>query len=834
ENQPCKTGGMAPAHSFLPAPVMKPAGKHTVLPRLRLHQAAAKTHRQHFLAQEIVIRQLIPEIIPIDPAFQIFFPEQQTAATGKARRLPGGKQRQAGQQFNMDEHGIQPVLIPHYGRNDIGLGLQQGRRMREPGTDTTQFIRRHGDVRIAPPPQGLRSMWSQGSESVDFGIGVPSGFIGITGKNFYPEARIFLFPECRLIAPERLILRGATDQDFVPIQQLRRKTGDAVRITSSFRRAFERGQRFEQTDGFKGSCGHILRRKGRNQNSQQEEAQFKNHVNRPRYSLLRQNPPGGSLLPPVGLQRPAQGFLQRRPGLPFQFGPGLGTIKELDETRLLGRLPAEAGIFFQEAETQQAFAADGAGGDQRPGHLAPGAGKSGFGRKHVQKIGNQSARQVAAIRKIQSGAAGKSKVALQKITNNLAGGSFVFRTQRTGGIGNDNRKPFFSPTQGFMFGQPFGSLVGTSLRLRGWKGIFIGSSLGTGQDPGRTDVHHLRDTGFVGRLQDTPGALHIDFHQGLRVTAAEKIKSRRMINGGDPLHRGLDGAAVVQIAAEGADFFAEKVPGFFLIPDQYPDLRAALKQRANQITSYKTSCAHQLPPTSLTAPFKWNTDRFFFANETVWTYETPPTGEKSAVPKDEEAYTRRCFVMARAALQFRKFARFDASIADLDDQELARRVKQVASRPVWEAELAEDDRIVFPSSHNLLEFSQKHTAIVQKEIGAGWPTYFRPGNMAMPFPVSSDHQARTADELQKMIKSGQPAILWLTRFPSLAINHTVLVYAQSNTGTGIEFQVYDPNYTDTPKLLTYDTAKKTFSYQKTFYFKGGPVIARTVYWSPLQ
>jgi hypothetical protein len=249
---------------------------------------------------------------------------------------------------------------------------------------------------------------------------------------------------------------------------------------------------------------------------------------------------------------------------------------------------------------------------------------------------------------------------------------------------------------------------------------------------------------------------------------------------------------------------------------------------------FLTSCAHQLPLPSTNRPFNWNNDRFSFANETVWTYEPSQTGEKESKKNKEAAYTRRCFVMTRAALQFRKFAQFDPAAAPVSETELAKRIQQVASKPVWEPELSARERILFPGSKNLLDFSLKHTAVLQKEIGAGWPIYFRPGNMAMPFYVSRDHQKRTADELQEMIQIGQPAILWLTRFPSLAINHSVLAYAVRRKGSQLEFEVYDPNYTDAPKLLSYDPAEKTFSYQKTFYFKGGPIMVRTVYWSHLQ
>lgn len=242
-----------------------------------------------------------------------------------------------------------------------------------------------------------------------------------------------------------------------------------------------------------------------------------------------------------------------------------------------------------------------------------------------------------------------------------------------------------------------------------------------------------------------------------------------------------------------------------------------------------SGCAHQLPAPSKANVFDWNTDRFSFANETIFSYSQ----ERVDAPRP---YTRRCFVMVRAATQFKKFARFDPQAAPVSELELAKRVRKIATIPVWQPELAAHERVVIPASKNLFAFSLKHSALIQKEIGAGWPIYFRPGNLSLPTPISRDHQQRTAEELQQLISLGHPAVVWLTRFPSLKINHSVLVYSVRTVpkGNTLEFKVYDPNYLDSPKLLTYDPSKKTFSYEKTFYFKGGPVTARTIYWSHFQ
>jgi len=62
----------------------------------------------------------------------------------------------------------------------------------------------------------------------------------------------------------------------------------------------------------------------------------------------------------------------------------------------------------------------------------------------------------------------------------------------------------------------------------------------------------------------------------------------------------------------------------------------------------------------------------------------------------------------------------------------------------------------------------------------------------------------------------------------------VVIFSGEKEHGHYRYTVYDPNYTDGPKKLDYDTTTRTFSYQPTFYFKGGPVEARAVYRGVLQ
>ena len=239
---------------------------------------------------------------------------------------------------------------------------------------------------------------------------------------------------------------------------------------------------------------------------------------------------------------------------------------------------------------------------------------------------------------------------------------------------------------------------------------------------------------------------------------------------------------------------------------------------------------HHSPLKPLDRPFDFETDRFAFANETVWNYvegEVRPQDERE--PSAERRYTRRCFVVARAALQFRKFARFDSGARPLDPHTLARRIRQVCRRPAWMPALAHTERIVFPGFPNLREISASAAGVFQDHMGAAWPVYFRPGNYPITFAVPGAAKTRLNAQILQDLEQGYPTIVWLYNFPSLDINHTVLVYKATSEGRLIRYQVYDPNYVDAPKELQFDAATETFRFEPTFYFKGGSVTTRAVY-----
>lgn len=245
-------------------------------------------------------------------------------------------------------------------------------------------------------------------------------------------------------------------------------------------------------------------------------------------------------------------------------------------------------------------------------------------------------------------------------------------------------------------------------------------------------------------------------------------------------------------------------------------------------------CAHRPPTEKAAKSFTYGTDTFAFANETVWKYEDGrhvPHGRDAA---KEDRYTHHCFVMTRAATEFWKFARFDASQPVPDDATLVELVKQVRRHRTAGKPLPEAQRVVIPGFASLHDLSAKKPRLVQAEIGTCWQTYLRPANFFIVMPPAHWHQARTFNYMTRSLEQDTPVGLWMYNFPNVNMNHSVIAYAQRFEAGRTLFTIYDPNSTDGPRTLTYDEATREFSLEKTFYFSGGRVHVRLAYVSLLQ
>ena len=239
--------------------------------------------------------------------------------------------------------------------------------------------------------------------------------------------------------------------------------------------------------------------------------------------------------------------------------------------------------------------------------------------------------------------------------------------------------------------------------------------------------------------------------------------------------------------------------------------------------------------------FDFHRDTFSFDNETALEFHDGYASPRPRTPGQQpKRFTQHCFVMSRTVMQFRKFVRFEPGQAPLDDKGLAERIRKITRVPPWTAPLPAADRIVMPGYADLRSLSQARPGILQKNIGLGWPTYFRPGNWRIVLPHGPSEQKRTHLELERRLNgSGGFFVAYLTNFPrSLNINHGVLVYARKKTDRAVDgsyrYAVYDPNHHDAPRTLEWSERDRSFLYQRDTDFVGGRVVVWQVYGCPLQ
>jgi hypothetical protein len=228
--------------------------------------------------------------------------------------------------------------------------------------------------------------------------------------------------------------------------------------------------------------------------------------------------------------------------------------------------------------------------------------------------------------------------------------------------------------------------------------------------------------------------------------------------------------------------------------------------------------------------FEFARDTFAFANELVWTYQFDPATGKTTVRrrKPKPGYTHRCFVLTRAVRQFRYHARFDAGQPVADDEICRHLIREVISRNP-RTPCPPDEQIVIPGHDCLRDFSRAHEPLFKIECGGAWRSYFLRSHWRMVFPISRAHQTRTATELFAAVKQNISPIIHLVNFPSLSINHGMVVFGGEETARGFEFQAYDPNDPKRPSQLTFDRQAQTFFLPANPYWAGGSLNLIEIY-----
>lgn len=241
-----------------------------------------------------------------------------------------------------------------------------------------------------------------------------------------------------------------------------------------------------------------------------------------------------------------------------------------------------------------------------------------------------------------------------------------------------------------------------------------------------------------------------------------------------------------------------------------------------------TGCLHPQPHAA-SREFRFGEDTFAYPNELVWQYDWDEKGKWRGTARDPKPdYSHRCFVMAKSAKQFFMHAQFEASQPLADDLTYRRLIREVLDANPRKARQPAQ-RVRIPGYPNLHAFSRAQAHLLKTESGGPLQSYFQRGHWRMVFPFSRGSQARTADSWLKALEKNRPAVAHVLTFPSLRINHALLVYDVQEQADRLLFEVYDPNTPEEPCTLTYDRPTRTFHYPTTAYFPGGNVNVYEVY-----
>lgn len=232
--------------------------------------------------------------------------------------------------------------------------------------------------------------------------------------------------------------------------------------------------------------------------------------------------------------------------------------------------------------------------------------------------------------------------------------------------------------------------------------------------------------------------------------------------------------------------------------------------------------------------FHWRDDSIGFANDTAFAYGINERGELRISRREQPPdYAHRCFVLARAVMQFHQFARFEPRSPRVGREEYREIIRRVSRVPVWAGDRSPARRIVVPGYADLRDFSLAYEGLMKEELGNWLPTYFRVGNWRLMMPFPREGQTAAALRMAQAIDRGELQAVYISRFPKM--NHCVVLFGYRVSREGdVIFDAYDPNYPQEKAWVRYDAAARSFDFMKRWYFPGGRVNLFRVYLSPLH
>jgi hypothetical protein len=237
-----------------------------------------------------------------------------------------------------------------------------------------------------------------------------------------------------------------------------------------------------------------------------------------------------------------------------------------------------------------------------------------------------------------------------------------------------------------------------------------------------------------------------------------------------------------------------------------------------------------VPAAAPPPPFRFANDTFAFSNETVLEYDIDEATGHATWRKREPAptFSLRCGSMARAARQFHLHARFAPDQRRPDAATLAALVGKVLAHDPRETRPT-GDYVVIPGYADLRELSAANRPFFENTLGGVWWARLQRGNWRMIFPFPPGEQREEAERLAAALHRGETPILHVLRFPSVDVNHMILLFDVTETPEELRFQAYDPNDASAPIVVRWDRGMRTFVFPRTPYFGGGPVKAYGVF-----
>ncbi|MGH7322753.1 MAG: hypothetical protein ACRELA_24465 [Candidatus Rokuibacteriota bacterium] len=240
-----------------------------------------------------------------------------------------------------------------------------------------------------------------------------------------------------------------------------------------------------------------------------------------------------------------------------------------------------------------------------------------------------------------------------------------------------------------------------------------------------------------------------------------------------------------------------------------------------------SACA---PTLALDGPNHAGTARFDQSRDTF----AFPNLVRAEHPGRRDLFANYCIIMARAANQFFRFARFMPGEPLVPADEYARLTREVMAIAPWDPPRSDQERVVIPGYASLRAFSHDQEAAIKGVFGSNILSmlHWRTWRVALPLP--SGHQSRVAGELRRELDAGRPAPLMITNFPDPdLLNHAILVYAYRVQSGVVEFLAYDPNDPGNPLALYFDPATRGFWVEPLPYSPPGRIRAFRIYGSPL-